>query len=141
MKYFKGLALALLLFNGVACAQTPAQQVAPCVTNPPTTNNPMGGCTPVTTLAPFPITGSFSVGSFVPGATGTPISVTTGGVSGTLPAGTTVVATNVGATNGAYCALGASATTSSQYIAPNGGWFAFGVGAGGLVNRVCLGWQ
>src|ERR1019366_5189945 len=43
--------------------------------------------------------------------------------------GTVVVATNVGPTNGAYCAPGASSTTSWQYIAPNGGWFAFTVGA------------
>jgi hypothetical protein len=62
---------------------------------------------------------------FRPTAYGTPISVTTGGVTGTLPAGTTVVATNVGSNNGAYCALGGSATTSDQYIAPNGGWFQF----------------
>ncbi len=61
--------------------------------------------------------------------TGTPISVTTGGVTGTLPAGTVVVASNVGTTNAAYCKLGASATTSDQYIAPSGGWFAFTVGA------------
>jgi len=61
--------------------------------------------------------------------TGTPISVTTGGVTGTLPSGTEVVATNVGTTNAAYCKLGASATTSDQYISPNGGWFAFTVGA------------
>jgi hypothetical protein len=62
-------------------------------------------------------------------STGTPISVTTGGVTGTLPAGAVVVATNVGTTNATYCKLGASATTSDQYIAPNGGWFAFTVGA------------
>jgi hypothetical protein len=61
--------------------------------------------------------------------TGTPISVTTGGVPGTLPAGAVVVATNVGATNGAYCKLGASATTSDQYLSPSGGWFAFQVGS------------
>lgn len=62
-------------------------------------------------------------------STGTPISVTTSGVAGTLPTGAVVVATNVGTTNGAYCKLGASATTSDQFIAPNGGWFAFTVGA------------
>lgn len=61
-------------------------------------------------------------------STGTPIAVTTGGVSGTLPTGAVVVATNVGTTNAAYCKLGASATTSDQYIAPSGGWFAFTVG-------------
>lgn len=61
--------------------------------------------------------------------TGTPISVTTGGVTGTLPSGTVVVASNVGTTNTAYCKLGASASTSDQPIAPNGGWFSFTVGA------------
>lgn len=61
-------------------------------------------------------------------STGTPISVTTGGVTGTLPAGAVVVASNVGATNNAYCKLGASATTSDQMIPPSS-WFAFTVGA------------
>ena len=72
---------------------------------------------------------SASISGF-PGSTqttGTPISVTTGGVTGTLPAGTVVVASNVGATNGAYCKLGASATTSDQLIPPNS-WFGFTVG-------------
>lgn len=73
---------------------------------------------------------SASVSGF-PGTTqttGTPISVTTGGVTGTLPAGAEVVATNVGATNTAYCKLGASATTSDQPIFPNS-WFGFAVGS------------
>ena len=48
---------------------------------------------------------------------GTPISVTTGGVSGTLPPGSSVMATNVGA-QVAYCQPGAAATTSSQPITP-----------------------
>lgn len=61
-------------------------------------------------------------------STGTPIAVTTGGVTGTLPGGAVVVASNVGATNGTYCKLGASATTSDQLIPPNS-WFAFTVGA------------
>lgn len=69
---------------------------------------------------------SASVTGFRPTSTGTPISVTTGGVTGTLPAGAEVVATNVGTTNTAYCKLGASATTSDQAIAP-GGWFAFAI--------------
>jgi hypothetical protein len=59
--------------------------------------------------------------------TGTPISVTNAGVTGTLPAGTVVVASNVGTTNNAYCKLGASATTSDQLIAPSS-WFGFTVG-------------
>lgn len=89
-------------------------------------------CTYVSPTTPMPVTGTFSAsiaGFPTTQTTGTPISVTTGGVSGTLPAGAVVVATNVGTTNGAYCKLGASATTSDQYIAPSGGWFAFTVGA------------
>lgn len=61
-------------------------------------------------------------------STGTPISVTTSSATGTLPTGAVVVASNVGATNGAYCKLGATATTSDQLIPPNS-WFAFTVGA------------
>jgi hypothetical protein len=91
---------------------------------------PTSAWTPVSPINPLPITGSFSATGF-PGTTqttGTPISVTTGGVTGTLPTGAVVVASNVGATNGAYCKLGASATTSDQLIPPNS-WFAFTVGA------------
>jgi hypothetical protein len=80
-----------------------------------------------TSTNPFYVNTVNSAG-FTAASTGTPISATTGGATGTLPAGAVVVATNVGATNGAYCALGAAATTASQYIAPNGGWFAFTVG-------------
>lgn len=72
---------------------------------------------------------SASITGFNPTTTGTPIAVTTGGVTGTLPAGAVVVASNVGTTNTAYCKLGASAATSDQPIAPNGGWFAFTVSA------------
>ena len=93
--------------------------------------NSSGVKVPTGTGNPLPVTGTFSatLGGFAPATTGAPISVTTGGVTGSLPAGAVVVATNVGTTNGAYCKLGASATTSDQYIAPNGGWFAFTVGA------------
>ena len=120
MKFFRiALPLLSLLWISPALAQLNV------LTNFQTTTGPVQ----VSAANPLPITGSFSVGSFTATSTGTPISVTTGGVSGTLPAGVVVVATNVGTTNGAYCALGASATTSSQYIAPNGGWFAFTVGA------------
>lgn len=72
---------------------------------------------------------SATVSGFAPAARGTPISVSNVSATGSLPAGTVVVATNVGTTNGAYCVLGAGpATTSDQYIAPNGGWFSFTVG-------------
>lgn len=79
---------------------------------------------------PLPVAGTFSgtVSGFAPASVGTPIAVTTGGVTGTLPAGTTVVAFNVGTTNTAYCALGGSSTTSWVPITPNGGWFPFVVG-------------
>lgn len=106
---------------------SPAFAQAPVL---PSYRNATGsGTTEVSVANPLPVSGSFSASSFTATSTGTPISVTTGGVTGTLPTGAVVVATNVGTTNGAYCALGASATTSSQYIAPNGGWFAFTVGA------------
>ena len=87
---------------------------------------------PVSVATPLPVTGTFSStisGGFTDAAIGTPIAVTTGGVTGTLPAGAAVVATNVGTTNGAYCHLGGTATTSDQYLSPNGGWFAYQVGA------------
>ncbi len=71
---------------------------------------------------------SASITGFEPATTGTAISVTTGGNTGTLPAGTVVVASNIGTTNNAYCKLGASATVADQLIAPNS-WFAFTVGA------------
>lgn len=88
------------------------------------------GCIPVSTPSPLPVSASLG-GGFTDATTGTPISVTAsaGGVSGTLPAGTVVAAFNVGTANGAYCKLGASSTTSDVYLAPNGGWFAFSVGA------------
>lgn len=84
---------------------------------------------PFNATNPMPISGSFSatLSGFRPTVYGTPISATVGGATGTLPAGVQVVATNVGTTNGAYCSLGASTSTSAQYIAPNGGWFGFAI--------------
>jgi hypothetical protein len=73
--------------------------------------------------------GGGGTAGFQPAPVGSPIAVTTGGVTGTLPAGSVVVASNVGTTNIAYCALGAATTTAWQPISPNGGWFAFTVGA------------
>lgn len=76
-----------------------------------------GGQTTVGVNNPLP--GGFKIQAF-----GTPISVTTSNSAGTLPTGSPIViATNVGS-NTAYCAIGASATTSSQYI-PSGGSFPF----------------
>jgi hypothetical protein len=61
---------------------------------------------------------SASVTGFAPAATGTPITATTGGVTGTLPAGAVVLVQNTGSTNVAYCKLGASATVDDIAIPP-----------------------
>mgnify|MGYP001602080522 CR=1 FL=1 len=116
-------ALAAITHPWKALSQS-AQPVIPLVNGTP------GG----TVSNPLNVAGSFSAsfaGFPTTQTTGTPISVVSGGtgVTGTLPSGTVVVATNVGTTNIAYCKLGASATTSDQAITPNGGWFAFTVGA------------
>jgi len=82
----------------------------------------------VSTAHPLPVSTSVSasVSGFHEESVLTPITATTGGVnSPSFTAGKVVVATNAGSTNIAYCQLGASATTSAQPIAPNGGWFAF----------------
>lgn len=90
---------------------------------------PGNGCIPVSSANPLPVAATAIIGGgFTDAATGTPISVTTGGVTGTLPVGTVVAAFNVGTTNTAYCKLGASATTSDIAIPP-ASWFAFSVGA------------
>lgn len=87
-----------------------------------------GGTTPVTNSNPLPVSASVSasITGFRPTAYGTPISATTGGATGTLPAGAEVVATNVG-TFGAFCKLGASVDTTGQYLSPGGAWFAFAI--------------
>jgi hypothetical protein len=90
----------------------------------------MGNCSgPVSSTNPMPVSGGFQ-----PAAVGTPIAVTTSGVTGTLLSGTVVVASNVGS-NTAYCALGASSSTAQQPI-PAGGWFAFSVGS--ATQLTCL---
>ncbi len=76
------------------------------------------------------VSGTFSAAGFTPsatGATGTPLAVTNTSGTGTLPTGAVVILTNAGTTT-AYCALGATATTSSQPIV-GGGSFAFTVGS------------
>lgn len=76
---------------------------------------------PCSSLNPLNITGSLSttIAGFHPVSSLTPITATTGGVtSSAFTAGQSILVQNVGATNAAYCAPGASATTSSQYIAP-----------------------
>lgn len=125
------LLLFFLLVPVAANAQSTGTVVADCTTGVGLAYSP-GSTRPMTLLptgaACVSASVSASISGFTAASTGTPISVTTGGDTGTLPAGTVVVATNVGS-NAAYCALGASATTASQYIAPSGGWFAFTVGA------------
>ncbi len=126
-----GVSLALLgaiFAPSFAFAQTSNTGICVNITSAPL-GIAQNNCVPVSAANPFPVNASASISGFTATSTGTPISVTTGGVTGTLPAGAVVVATNVGSTNGAYCALGASATTSSQYLSPGGGWFAFTVGA------------
>lgn len=130
MRFLKLAALGFLLslpWIGTASAQSVNNYWCNSATIP----CPFSAWTPVSAANPFPVTGSFSAtttGFPTIQSTGTPISVTTGGATGTLPTGAVVVASNVGATNGAYCKLGASATTSDQLIPPNS-WFAFTVGA------------
>lgn len=114
-------ALAFLAAIGLA----PAHAAGPnsiCYTTDNT------NCIPVSPTNPFPVAASASISGFQPASTGTPISVTTGGVTGSLPTGAVVAAFNVGTTNTAYCKLGASATTSDIAIPPQS-WFAFTVGA------------
>ena len=69
---------------------------------------------------------SASFASFHLASVLTPLTATTSSqASSTFTAGQTVVVTNIGTTNFLYCQPGATATLSSQPIAPNGGWFAF----------------
>lgn len=123
-------ALALALYLAPAKAQTFVTNncTLPVTWSIGSTGHPFAIDTHGATCINGSITASLS-GFPTSQSTGTPIAATTGGVTGTLPTGAVVVATNVGTTNGAYCKLGASATTSDQFISPNGGWFAFTVGA------------
>src|ERR1700688_4040401 len=127
MKRYLGI-LAAGLFLALSFVSAQAQQVNPYCTQSTAPPYVWAPCNPNNALA---VTASVSAsisGFPTIQSTGTPLSVTF--VSGTaaLPSGAVVVASNVGATNGAYCKLGASATTSDQLIPPNS-WFAFTVGA------------
>jgi hypothetical protein len=106
--------------------------VAPCVTatGPGSSHDGVPYCSPVTASNPLPVSATVtaSISGFTALTVGTPISVTTASSPGTLPGGTVVVATNVGA-NGAFCELGATGTTAAQFLSPGGGWFAFTVGS------------
>lgn len=75
------------------------------------------------------VTATATINGFTQEGTGTPITATTGGVTGTLPTGDVVIAINTDASNPVYCKPGASATVNDTYIAPGGGWFPFTVGA------------
>lgn len=126
------LLLGCIFLPVAAPAQSTGRVVADCTTGVPLAYG-IGSTSLMTMLADGRGCVNAAVSASITGfptlqSTGTPISVTTGGVTGTLPTGAVVVASNVGATNGAYCKLGASATTSDQLIPPNS-WFAFTVGA------------
>jgi fibronectin-binding autotransporter adhesin len=125
-RYLKILATGIFL--ALSWIGAHAQQVNPYCTQSTAPPYVWAPCNPSNALA---VTASVSAsisGFPTIQSTGTPLAVTS--VSGTaaLPSGAVVVASNVGATNGAYCKLGASATTSDQLIPPNS-WFAFTVGA------------
>lgn len=122
MKRF--LIIIFCLFPTLAFAQS---QRNPCY-YPSASPSSSSGCIPVSSSNPLPVSASATIsGGFTDAATGTPISVTTLGNTGTLPTGAVVAAFNVGSTNTAYCKLGASATTSDIAIPPQS-WFAFQVG-------------
>ena len=141
MKALKRALVGVLFLAASLCAPALAQQVAP-ITGPPqgidcaynsslpTLTSGFQGWVQCDSQGKLYVDASVSasITGFQPASVGTPISVTTAGVTGTLPAGAVVVATNVGA-NGAYCALGASSTTAQQYLGPSGGWFSFTVGS------------
>jgi hypothetical protein len=126
-RYLKILATGIFLalpWIGAASAQ----QVNPYCTQSTAPPYVWAPCNPNNALA---VTASVSAsisGFPTIQSTGTPLAVTSVSATAALPTGAVVVASNVGATNGAYCKLGASATTSDQLIPPNS-WFAFTVGA------------
>jgi hypothetical protein len=101
------------------CDGTAAAQCA--AVKPPNTAAVAGDPSLVVSVSP---NNSVAITPFVPAAYGTPISVTTASSTATLPTGAVVVASNAGTTNVAYCALGATASTTDVPIQP-GSWFAF----------------
>jgi hypothetical protein len=128
MKRLLALMLFLLLIPEAAFAQAGALVVATCGSLPQA--YPAGSTRSIV----VDVNGNLCSGvnatitGFAPASTGSPISVTTGGNTGTLPSGAVVTAFNIGATNTAFCKLGASATTGDVAIPP-ASWFAFTVGA------------
>lgn len=135
MKNFASRLLLAFLFMAplAAHAQSTGRVVTDCTTGVPLAYG-VGSTSLMTMLADgracVSAAVTASISGFTAAARGTPISASTSSATGSLPAGAVVVATNVGATNGAYCVLGAGpATTSDQYLSPGGGWFAYTVGA------------
>lgn len=118
MRFLRILAAGILLsFFALSGAQAQQANVYWCTSA--TIPCPPSGWAPASTATPFPVTASVSIAGFHPVSSLTPITATTGGVtSSAFTAGQSILVQNVGATNAAYCAPGASATTSSQYIAP-----------------------
>lgn len=124
----KSLVLAALLLSTLSAhAQGPSQCNVGIVdpTYQDGQNRPMSCDTSGHLRTTTTVTANFA--GFNPLTTGTPIVAANPSVTGNLPAGAVVVASNVGAVNNAFCKLGAAATTSDQLIPP-GGWFAFTVG-------------
>lgn len=119
------LILFMLNFNAVAAwAQSTGTTVSDCSVGPGKAYDPGSTRQPtINTLGQNCIIGSLTanLAAFHPEASLTPITATTGGVSSaSFTAGKGVLVQNAGTTNAAYCAPGASASTSSQYI-PAGG--------------------
>lgn len=116
------LVLGFLFLISPHSAQAQNNSRNPCFYPTPTSTN----CTPTSSTTPLPVTATTTLAGFHQESVLTPITATTGGVnSSAFTAGKIVVVTNAGTTNIAYCQLGVAATTSSQPIAPSGGWFAF----------------
>lgn len=118
------LLVVLCLGAAPAFAQSTGTVVGDCSVGPGQAYTQGGTRQPtINTIGQNCITGSItaSLAAFHPEASLTPITATTGGVSSSaFTAGKGVLVQNAGTTNAAYCAPGASASTSSQYI-PAGG--------------------
>ncbi len=131
--------LASLLVAGPVAAQTTISNLPPVVTPAATDlfwvdqvnpQSPTGySSRKETSVQLATLIGGGSSDTFQPSVAGSrmsPLTVTTGSATGTLPTGAQVVITNTGV-NPMYCnVVGVSpATTSDQLITANGGWFQF----------------
>lgn len=118
-------ASALFVLLAVLACSPPSHAQAPATVR--LCNGTQPNCPLVGPGNPLPVSGSITanLGGFNAESNLTPFTATTGGVaSGSFTAGKTIVVSNVGTTNTAYCKLGAASTTSGQPILP-GSWFAF----------------